>query len=44
LPIFTKFVYVIDMRGYVSSQNPNVELELPFLVKITAAPVLVDAK
>jgi TonB family protein len=39
----TKFIYRIDQKHSVDPQNPRVELELPLLVKIIAAPVLLDA-
>jgi len=38
----SKFTYKLE-EG-VDPQNPKVELELPFLVKITAAIVYIDAK
>jgi TonB family protein len=41
--ITTKFTYQLEIGRSVDPQNPKVELQLPFLVKVTAAPVELDA-
>ena len=40
----SKFIYEIETKEPINPQNPKVELQLPLLVKITAAPVLLDSQ
>jgi len=40
----TKFIYQLEMKEPLDPNNPKVELQLPFLVKITAVPVILDTQ
>jgi Gram-negative bacterial TonB protein C-terminal len=40
----TKFVYQLEMKGPIDPNNARVELQLPFLAKITAVPVILDTQ
>lgn len=42
--ITTKFIYQLETTELLDPQNPRVELQLPFFVKITAVPVYLDQK